>query len=185
MRPTRCDIRKAYKPTRFGRVSRSIFQTLTHFNMSFPTPRTSPFTDRLFLNPLTTVVPTYAIRSHNSHGHRLGRATAEPYPTTTNVYVRSAHPNGAEDSFEDLFLNDFVIAHKRVARRKLEAIEMCQAHRHFLERGSNHQLEKSEPYNGILDTALGYAAAGTTMVYDIAVDVNDKVNTPSTVPVLG
>ena len=153
--------------------------------MSFPTPRTSPFTDRLFPNPLTTVVPTYAIRSHNNHKHRLGQATGDPYPTATDVYVRSAHPNGADDSFEDLFLNDFIIAHKRVARRKLEAIEMCQAHRHFLERGSNHQLEKSEPYNGVLDAALGYAAAGTTMVYDVTVDINDKVSIFQCPPIKG
>ena len=61
-----------------------------------------------------------------------------------------------EDTFSNLFLSDFIIAHKRIARRK---------------------LDRRESYNAVLEASIGYTGACTAMVVDEMVEVNMRVDT--------
>ena len=55
---------------------------------------------------------------------------SRPYPSYEDVYLRSNTSNPGSDEFQDLGLNDFLVAQRRVARRKLERLQLtpfCQA----------------------------------------------------------
>ena len=47
-----------------------------------------------------------------------------PYPSYKDVYLRSNMSNPGSDEFQDLGLNDFLVAQRRVARRKLERLQL-------------------------------------------------------------
>jgi hypothetical protein len=90
-----------------------------------------------------------------------------------DVYVRSHRPSATE-TFEDLGLNDFFIAHRRVARRRLERLDISPMNAELLSRGSLPQLERREPYNRVLEASIGYAAACSVAVMDEVAVVNER-----------
>ena len=47
-----------------------------------------------------------------------------PYPSYEDVYLCSNTSNPGSDEFQDLGLNDFLVAQRRVARRKLEHLQL-------------------------------------------------------------
>ena len=49
---------------------------------------------------------------------------SRPYPSYEDVYLRSNTSNPGSDEFQDLGLNDFLVAQRRVARRKLEHLQL-------------------------------------------------------------
>ena len=49
---------------------------------------------------------------------------SHPYPSYEDVYLRSNMSNPGSDEFQDLGLNDFLVAQRRVARRKLERLQL-------------------------------------------------------------
>ena len=49
---------------------------------------------------------------------------SRPYPSYKDVYLRSNSSNPGSDEFQDLGLNDFLVAQRRVARRKLERLQL-------------------------------------------------------------
>ena len=49
---------------------------------------------------------------------------SRPYPSYEDVYLRSNMSNPGSDEFQDLGLNDFLVAQRRVARRKLERLQL-------------------------------------------------------------
>src|SRR5882724_4090103 len=62
--------------------------------------------------------------SHNQHHFASARDNlSHPYPTNHNVYHHSNTHNPDNDEFADLGLSDFFLAHRRVARRKLERLQ--------------------------------------------------------------
>ena len=47
-----------------------------------------------------------------------------PYPSYKDVYLCFNTSNPGSDEFQDLGLNDFLVAQRRVARRKLECLQL-------------------------------------------------------------
>ena len=50
-----------------------------------------------------------------------------------------------EEEFADIGLSDFIIAHKRVARRKLEHLELTPFQSSLLSRGVQQRMDDREP----------------------------------------
>ena len=50
-----------------------------------------------------------------------------------------------EEEFADIGLSDFIIAHKRVARRKLEHLELTPFQSSLLSRGVQQRMDDQEP----------------------------------------
>ena len=50
-----------------------------------------------------------------------------------------------EEEFADIGLSDFIIAHKRVARRKLERLELTPFQSSLLSRGVQQRMDDWEP----------------------------------------
>ena len=50
-----------------------------------------------------------------------------------------------EEEFADIGLSDFIIAHKRVARRKLERLELTPFQSSLLSRGVQQKMDDREP----------------------------------------
>ena len=121
-----------------------------------------------------------AATTHNRHQFTYARRdSGRPYPSALDVYVRSDTAKPGEDGFKDLFLNDFVIANKRVARRKLASMTLDRQPFHLLLRGVQPRMDVEENQNGVLETALGYAGAVGVTVMDELAHVNEKVGDSS------
>jgi hypothetical protein len=119
---------------------------------------------------------SFVVRESSHNLHRFTHArddAARPYPSAMDVYVRSHRPSATE-TFEDLGLNDFFIAHRRVARRRLERLDISPMNAELLSRGSLPQLERREPYDRVLEASIGYAAACSVAVMDEVAVVNER-----------
>src|SRR6202789_4484379 len=114
---------------------------------------------------------------YNRHGFRYSRVDrARPYPSARDVYVCSNTDSPGEDTFSDLGLNDLMLVHKRVARRKLERLRLEGYQAGLLSRGVQVRMDRDEPYNGVLESALGYAGAVGVMAMDEVALVNERVD---------
>ena len=99
------------------------------------------------LNQLTTHQPTYSftmpahrsvVRNITSSGSFVMRESSHnqdrfpcthenpscPYPSYEDVYIRSNNHDLSLDEFQDLGLNDFLVAQRQVARCKLEHLQL-------------------------------------------------------------
>ena len=95
--------------------------------------------------------------SHNRHRFSHARDnTLRPYPSAQNVYIRSDLHDPDTDSFNDLGLSDFFVAHRRVARRKLERLQLSPFQAGLFSRGSQIGLDRQEPYHEVLEASIGY-----------------------------
>src|SRR5258705_6879679 len=115
--------------------------------------------------------------SHNQHRFPSTRDDlARPYPSAHDVYRHSNVHNPDDDEFTDLGLSDFFITHRRVARRKLERLQLSSYQAGLLSRGVQVGMERREPYNAVLEAAMGYAGACSVAAMDDVVLVNEKVD---------
>src|SRR5258707_10107214 len=74
--------------------------------------------------------------SHNQHHFSSARDDlSHPYPSDRDVYRRSNTHNPDEDEFANVGLSDFFIAHRCVARRKLEHLQLTLYQAGLLSRG--------------------------------------------------
>src|SRR5258705_9590250 len=115
--------------------------------------------------------------SHNQHRFASARDDlSRPYPTDRDVYRRSNTHAADEDEFADLGLSDFFIVHRRIARHKLERLQLTPYQAGLLSRGVQVGMERREPYNVVLEASMGYAGACSVAVMDDVVLVNEKVD---------
>ena len=98
------------------------------------------------------------------------------YPSYKDVYLCSDTSNLGLDEFQDLDLNDFLVAQRRVARRKLEHLQLTPYQGSLLSRGVQPQWEQREPYNMVLEASLGYTASCSVVVMDEVADLNERVD---------
>ena len=83
------------------------------------------------------------------------------------------------EDFGDLFLNDFILAQKRVARRSMGSIVMCSNLKALLERGVQHQMDEAEgrsPLQAVVETCIGYAGAVGVGLADHMKDLTQAVS---------
>ena len=99
-----------------------------------------------------------------------------PYPSYEHVYLRSNTSNPGSDEFQDLGLNNFLVAQRRVARRKLECLQLTPYQGSLLSQCVQPQWEQREPYNMVLEASLGYAALCSVVVMDEVVDLNERID---------
>ena len=116
--------------------------------------------------------------THNRHNFTSARNDlSRPYPSFRNVRQRSNQTDPLEDTFSDLFLCDFIIAHKHIARCKLDRLQLHPYQAALIQRGVQPQMDRCESYNAVLEASIGYTGACTAMVVDEMVEVNMRVDT--------
>ena len=101
---------------------------------------------------------------------------SHPYPSYKDVYLRSNTSNPGSDEFQDLGLNDFLVAQRRVARRKLEHLQLTPFQGSLFSRGVQPHWEQREPYNAILEASIGYAVLCGVVVMDEVADLKERVD---------
>ena len=67
---------------------------------------------------------------------------SRPYPSYEDVYLRSNTSNPGSDEFQDLGLNNFLVAQRRVARRKLEHLQLTPYQGSLFSRGIQPHWEQ-------------------------------------------
>ena len=101
---------------------------------------------------------------------------SHPYPPYEEVYLHSNMSNPGSDEFQDLGLNDFLVAQRRVARRKLEHLQLTPYQGSLFSRGVQPHWEQQEPYNMVLEASIGYAASCSVVVMDEVAELNERVD---------
>ena len=99
-----------------------------------------------------------------------------PYPSYEDVYLCSNSSNPGSDEFQDLGLNDFLVAQRWVARRKLEHFQLTPYQGSLFSWGIQPHWEQREPYNTVLEASIGYAALCGVVVMDEVADLNERVD---------
>jgi len=99
-----------------------------------------------------------------------------PYPEHRDVWDRIENTFQTEDDFEDLQIQDFVLAGRQTARRRLDRLTMPRGQTSVLERGSL-QLREHERLDTSVDTALGYTSIVGTMLAEELANAEDQVGT--------
>ena len=84
--------------------------------------------------------------------------------------------NPGSDEFQDLGLNDFLVAQRWVARRKLERLQLTPYQGSLFSQGVQPHWEQREPYNAVLEASIGYAASCSIVVMDEVADLNERVD---------
>jgi len=116
-----------------------------------------------------------AMDDFNPMGYTVARDNRyAPYPTAQNVYTRS-NTTTPTSEFWDLFIQDFVRAGKRVARRSLNNIEMCRYQRALLARGAQERYARCEQIDLKVNTCLGYMSAVGTEAFREISNTNEVV----------
>ncbi|KAF9651013.1 hypothetical protein BDM02DRAFT_3184946 [Thelephora ganbajun] len=80
-----------------------------------------------------------------------------------------------DEDFSNLGLNDFILAQKVTTRRKLECLGGTVFNKALLERGTLHAMEGIEPYNWMLEVAMGYMFCVGIMVAKEVALTNDTL----------
>jgi hypothetical protein len=110
---------------------------------------------------------------YNIHSHDNHRDNDQPYLLPRTVYIQSS-THDPTTSFQHLCLNDNIIAAKRVTHHKLEHLETSRYLRGLIVEGAKESWDADCPFNGVLQTSIGYASACTAGVLDDIATVNDK-----------
>jgi hypothetical protein len=110
---------------------------------------------------------------YNVHSHDNCRDSDQPYPLPHTVYIQSSTHDPA-NSFQHLCLNNHIVATKCVTRHKLEHLETGHYLRELIVEGAKESWDVDCPYNGILQTSIGYASACTAGVLDNLATVNNE-----------
>ena len=103
-------------------------------------------------NPLTTVIGSLGLVTTSANRTHLWRtctfdltSTSIELWTNTSSNLLWSSSDPYEEEFSDTGLSDFIIAHKRVARRKLERLELTPFQSSLLSRGVQQRMDDREP----------------------------------------
>ena len=97
------------------------------------------------------------------------------YPRYEDIYAWSSSSNVHNEEFTDLGLNDFLVAQRWVARRKLEHVQLTWHQGSLLSWGVQPHWEQREPYNAVLEASIRYAASCSIVVMDEVASLNERV----------
>ena len=112
--------------------------------------------------------------SYNQHNFRTARGSLSvPYSSAKEAF-RWSNSHAPTNDFSTLGLSDFFIAHRRVARHRLDRLSLSGNTQELLSRGVGVNLERREPYNPILEASIGYASAAAVTVMDEVAFVNER-----------
>ena len=108
------------------------------------------------------------------------RSHSDPYPKFEDVYRHSDTFNHA-NGFTDLYVQDFVYTHARIARRRLQTLELTEAERQLYHRGVRECDEEGVPEcdeEGVPEsvrTCMAYAGAIGVNAAEEAACLNNRV----------
>src|ERR1700743_3350616 len=112
--------------------------------------------------------------SYNQHNFRTAHGSLlVPFPPPEEAFCWS-NSHAPTNDFSTLGLSDFFIAHRRVARRRLDRLSLTGNTQELLSRGVGANLERREPYDPILEASIGYAGAAAVAVMDEVAFVNER-----------
>ena len=72
------------------------------------------------------------------------RSRSDPYPKFEDIYRHSDTFNHT-DGFTDLYIQDFVYTHSRIARHRLQTLELTKSERQLYRRGVRECDEEGVP----------------------------------------
>jgi len=98
------------------------------------------------------------------------------YPEYRDVWDRIENTFQTEDDFEDLWIQDFVLAGREMTRRRLDRLTIPWGQTSVLEQGSRW-LRDHERSDASVDTALGYMSVVGTMLAEELANAEDQVGT--------
>ena len=128
----------------------------------------------------------------NIHNHSLARNSGQPYPLANDWYWWS-NTDVPDDSFEDLGnvfakfvfgfvwlthllgLHNLVNTRRRVSQRTLDRLQLTSYQAGLLSRGVQSRMDPREPFNQVLDTAIGFTGAVGVVAFDDMAHVNERV----------
>ena len=98
---------------------------------------------------------------YNVHGRMYARRGGDLYPTIEEVLNRSNTAVPDDDEFEDLGLNDFIMAQRRIACHRVgRRREFMSTHtRGLIARGLEEWDVEDEPHSGEVEVSIAYAAS--------------------------
>jgi len=99
-----------------------------------------------------------------------------PYPEYRDVWDRIENTFDTEEDFKDLWIRDFILVGRQMARRRLDQLTMPRGQSSVLERGSL-QLREHERLDASVDTALGYTSIVGMMLAEELANAEDQVGT--------
>ena len=99
------------------------------------------------------------------HSSTARNNSGVPYPYYQDVYTRSVDPAG-DNGFPDLDLQDFLVATRRVGRRRMARLRMTDHNSELLSRGLQARMDNREDRNPVVEACLGYAGAVGVMAMD-------------------
>ena len=74
-----------------------------------------------------------------------------------------------------LGLHDLMNARRRVSRRMLDCLQLTSYQAGLLSRGVQSRMDPREPFNRVLDTAIGFAGAVGVATFNDMAHVNERV----------
>ena len=107
--------------------------------------------------PTTSIMPASnnSLRAPSSYNQRRSSTarnnTRVPYPYYQDVYARSIDPAG-DNGFPDLDLQDFLVATRRIGRRRMARLRMTDHNSELLSRGLQARMDDREDRNPVVDT---------------------------------
>ena len=114
--------------------------------------------------------------THNQDGFTsTHNDLTRPYPHYKDIYAWSSLSDIHDEEFADLSLNNFLVAQRWVARRKLECLQLTPHQGSLLSQGVQPHWEQREPYNAVLEASIGYAALCGIVVMDEVASLNERV----------
>ena len=120
---------------------------------------------------------SFIMRESSHNWDRFPCARNDPswlYPSYEEVYICSDNHDLSLDEFQDLGLNNFLVAQRWVARQKLERLQLTPHQGSLLSQGIQPHWEHHEPYNTVFEVSMGYAALCSIVVMDEVVSMNER-----------
>ena len=121
---------------------------------------------------------SFVMRSSTQNWDRFTSACNDlthPYPCYLDIYAWSSLSDIHDKEFADLSLNNFLVAQRRVTRRKLEHLQLTPHQGSLLSWGIQPHWEQQEPYNAVLEASIGYIASCSIVVMDEVASLNERV----------
>jgi len=115
---------------------------------------------------------------YNVRGRMYARRGGDLYPTIEETLNRSNTAVPDDDEFEDLGLNDFIMAQRRIAGHRLRHRgEFMSVHtRGLISRGIEEWDVDFEPHSGEVEVSIAYAAAIGMAAVESDVMITDRVS---------
>jgi len=113
---------------------------------------------------------------YNVCGRMYARGGREPYSTIEKVLNRSNTAVPDDDEFEDLGLNNFIMAQRQIANHRVgRRREFMSVHTRGLISCGLEEWDMDEPHSGEVEVSVAYAAAIGMAAIESDVMMSDRV----------